>query len=59
MELLSSMDILCDSRESRSEAMLGSSEKALARREGHGLLCWACTPEWGAFKGWYGVHVCN
>ena len=53
------MDILCDSRESRSEAMLGSSEKALARREGHGLLCWACTPEWGAFKGWYGVHVCN
>lgn len=48
------MDILLsNSRERRSENVPGSSEKALARREGQGLV-W---PDWAAFRGWYGLQA--
>jgi len=50
--LLSSRDMRpSNSRDRRSEAVLGSSEKTLARREGQGLAC--------VFSGWYGLQLCS
>ncbi len=40
-----------NSRDRRSEAVLRSSEKTLASREGQGLVC--------VFSGWYGLQLCS
>ena len=42
-----------DSLEGRLEATVGSSEKALASREGQGLEAWKCV-----LRPWYGLQVC-